>query len=119
MVKMWVIVLKIPGTNAAALFMGFLYRLDPITLSVGVVPPTGTWLSATSTYFSPKILGGESIGAEAVYRHIGLTVGFVLGKVSEAYHAVAVAADAAANKINALKASKVAVAWSKLLLALA
>ena len=98
------------GTNAAALFMGYLYRLDPITLSVGIVPPAGTWLPITSTYFSPKILGAEFIGTEAVYRHIGLTVDFVLGKVAEAYHAVAIAADAAADKINALKASKVAAA---------
>jgi hypothetical protein len=101
-------VLEITGKHAFAPSMKLLNSINPIALTMRIKP-------TARTSYHRKILRNQFIRGEIIFFHIGFTVSVVLGEMSTAYYPTMIAANAAADKIDALVAIKSLTARSKAL----
>src|SRR4029077_13813073 len=92
---MFVLVLEMSGKDFAVLFVDVLHRTNPFALAVRVI-------ATARTLYSAKILRDQFIWRKMIFLHVSFTVGVMLLKVLAAYYATMVAANAAADNLDAI-----------------
>ena len=105
---MFVLILQVSGKDFPVLCIDPFHRCKPFTLAVWVITTAGTLYHA-------KRLGDQLVWREMMFLHVYFTVSVMLGKVSATYHASVVAANAAADKIEAVSAIETSTARSKVI----
>jgi hypothetical protein len=83
------------GKDIAIPLAHLLNRRNPLFLAVRLIATARTLNDA-------EISGYEFVWAEAIFLHVLFAVGAMLGEVSSTDHAAVVAADTAANKVDAI-----------------
>lgn len=92
---MWIFLLQPYGKDIAIPLAHLLNRRNPLFLAV--------WLIATArTLYATKIFRDQFVWAETIFLHVFFAVGAMLRKMPTANHTPVVAADAAADKVDAV-----------------